>query len=186
MAKHSVQLQRLMFLFAIAGLFAVTADFACLEDVCAEMHTGSYRSMNDIMKDRVQTLNDLLDKSGTVLTDAQRTALARDGHLLGVLKVSQPVKHPDGTIEMPTGWLPEIPAGHPWARALTPNDDAYYSYIEERIFKAKLFDPANAEHQKAAAAYLAKLGSDAPDYVGWTYESRTECAKKMLDSGTKK
>jgi hypothetical protein len=185
MVKHSVQLQRLMFLFAIAGLFAVTADFACLEDVCAEMHTGSYRSMNDIMKDRVQTLKDLIDK-GTVLTPEQQAALARDGHLLGVLALTQPLKHPDGTIEMPPNWLPEVPAGHPWARALTPNDDAYYSFIEERVFKAKLFDPENAEHQKAAAAYLAKLSSDAPDYVGWTYESRTECAKKMLDSGSKK
>jgi hypothetical protein len=186
MVKHSVQLQRLMFLFAIAGLFAVTADFACLEDVCAEMHTGAYRTMNDIMKDRVLSLKDALDKSGTTLTADQQARLVREGHLLGVVKLTQPVKHPDGTVEMPNGWLPGIPDGHPWARTLTPNDDAYYSYIEERIFKARLFDPENVEHQKAAAAYLAKANSDAPDYVGWTYESRTECAKKMLDSGTKK
>jgi hypothetical protein len=186
MAKHSVQLQRLMFLFAIAGLFAVTADFACLEDVCAEMHTGAYHTMNDIMKDRVLTLKDALDKSGVSLTAAQQAALVRDGQLLGVLKLTQPVKHPNGTVEMPAGWLPAIPEGHPWSRVLTPSDDAYYSFVEERIFKARLFDPANAEHQQAAAAYLAKRSSDVPDYVGWTYESRTECEKKKLDSGSSK
>jgi hypothetical protein len=185
MAKHSVQLQRLMFLFAIAGLFAVTADFACLEDVCAESHSGGYRTMEDISKDRVMTLADALDKSGTTLSAEQKTALARDGQLLGVLKLVQPVKHPNGTVEMPPGWLPAIPEGHPWSRTLTPSDDAYYSFVEERIFKARLFDPANQEHLKAAAAYLAKRNSNAPDYVGWTYESRTECEKKKLDSGSK-
>ena len=185
MLKHRRQVQRLVFLLSIAGLFAVTADFACLEDVCAEMHTGSYRSMNDIMKDRILTLKDALDKSGVVLTADQAAALARNGQLLGVAKLAQPVKHPNGTVEMPAGWLPAIPEGHPWSRVLTPSDDAYYSFIEERLLKAHLFDPENPEHQRAAAAYLAKRNSDVPDYVGWTYESRTECEKKKLDSGSK-
>jgi hypothetical protein len=171
-----------MFLFAIAGLFAITADFACLEDVCAEGQQGAYRTMDEIMKDRVLTLKDALDRSSTTLTSDQEKALARDGQLLGVVKLDRPVKHPNGNVEMPAGWLPAIPEGHPWQKKLTPNDDAYYSFVEERILKAKLFDPANPEHVRAANAYLTKVNSDFPEFVGWSYAVRTECPKKKQDA----
>jgi hypothetical protein len=182
MLKHSRQVQRLMFLFAIAGLFAVTADFACLEDVCADSQTGAYRTMGDIDKERIRTLAEALAESGVVLTPAQKQMLARDGHLLGVVKLTRPVKHPDGRVEMAPGWLAPIPEGHPWGKALTPADDAFYSFVEERIFRAKLYDPANPEHQRAAAVYIAKAQSPNPEFVGWTAESRTECEKIKADA----
>ena len=78
MLKHSRQVQRLMFLFAIAGLFAVTADFACLEDVCADSQTGAYRTMGDIAKERIRTLDEALAESGVTLTPDQRL-VARPG-----------------------------------------------------------------------------------------------------------
>jgi hypothetical protein len=176
------QLQRLLFLFAVAGLFAVTADFACLDDVCAELRTAEYRTMDDIRKERILTLDEALAGQGLDLSAEQKTRLRREGRLTGLLKVDRPVKHPDGTIEMPKGWLPEIPEGHPWRGKLTPSDDAFYSFVEERIFRAKLFDPANPEHVRAAEAYLAKAGSKNPEFVGWTYAQRTECRKKVLDA----
>jgi hypothetical protein len=182
MLKHSRQVQRLMFLFAIAGLFAVTADFACLEDVCADSQTGAYRTMGDIAKERVRTLDEALASSGMTLTPDQKLALERDGQLLGVVKLDRPVKHPNGRVEMAAGWLPAIPEGHPWRKILTPNDDAFYSFVEERIFRAKLYDPSNPEHQKAAGAYLAKVVSERPSFIGWTAESRTECEKIKADA----
>jgi hypothetical protein len=182
MLKNSRQLQRLMFLFAVAGLFAVTADFACLEDVCAETQSAAYTSMGAIMKDRVLTLNEALERAGTRLSQEQQDTLAREGQLFGVVKLTRPVKHPNGAVEVPAGWLPEIPEGHPWRKKLGPGDDAFYSYVEERIFKAKLFDPQNPEHAKAAEAYLTKANSEAPQFVGWTYSVRTECEKKKLDA----
>jgi hypothetical protein len=177
------QIQRLMFLFAIGGLFAVTADFACLEDVCADMKSAAFTSMDAVLTHRIETLKEGLVRSGIALNDAQTKKLQSDGQLFGVVKLDRPVKHPNGAIEMPKGWLPEIPAGHPWRAKLTPSDDAFYSFVEERIIKARLFDPANADMVTAVDAYLKKAQSRSPQFVGWTYQGgRTECPKKVLDA----
>jgi hypothetical protein len=182
MLKHSRQVQRLMFLFAIVGLFAVTADFACLEDVCADSQKGAYRTMSEISKERIRTLGEALADQGVVLNSDQKLALERDGQLFGVAKLDRPIKHPNGQVEMAANWLPAIPEGHPWRKTLTPNDDAFYSFVEERIFRAKLFDPENPEHARAAQAYLAKTVSGDPYFIGWTAESRTECEKIKADA----
>jgi hypothetical protein len=182
MLKHT-QIQRLMFLFAIAGLFAVTADFACLEDVCAEDRAAAFTSLDAVLKHRVELLDQALLRSGVALTDGQRAKLKTDGQLLGMVKLDRPVKHPNGTVEMPRNWLPEIPAGHPWRTQLTPADDAFYSFVEDRIIKADLYDPTNPEHVSAIRAYLEKAHSSSPRFVSWTYAGgRTECAKKTLDA----
>jgi hypothetical protein len=181
MLKYSRQLQRLMFLAAVAGLFAVSADLACLAKVCAEDSSGAYRTRADIDQERIRTFNEALAQTGTSLTPEQQNTLTRDGQLFGVVKLDRPVKHPNGAIEMPANWLATIPEGHPWAKSLTPADDAYYSFVEERIFRAELFDPANPAHQQAAAAYLAK-GEKGESFIGWTTESRTECEKIKLDA----
>lgn len=178
------QIHRLMFLFAIAGLAAVTADFACLEDVCApDMQQAQFRSMDEIRKFAIESLDGALLRSGVTLTDAQKVRLRTNGELKGVVKLDRPVKHPNGSIEMPSGWLPEIPEGHPWRLKLTPADDAFYSYVEERIIKARLFDPTNPDHLSAIDAYLRKATSSTPDFVHWTYAGgRTECPKKKNDA----
>jgi hypothetical protein len=182
MLKHT-QIQRLMFLFAIAGLFAVTADFACLEDVCAEDKAAAFTSLDAVMNHRIELLDHALLRSGVTLSDGQRTKLETKGQLFGLVKLDRPVKHPNGAIEMPRDWLPEIPAGHPWRTHLTPADDAFYSYVEDRIIKADLYDPTNKEHVAAVEAYLAKAHSSSPKFVSWTYAGgRTECAKKVLDA----
>lgn len=182
MLNRSRHVQRLMFLFAVAGLFAVTADFACLEDVCADSQTASYETRGDIDKERVRSLEEALADSGQTLTQDQRQKLAQDGQLFGVVALKRPVKHPNGAIEMPANWLKELPEGHPWSKPLSPADDAYYSFVEERIFKAKLFDPANPSHVTAATAYLAKSASSNPEFIGWSAETRTECEKKKTDA----
>jgi hypothetical protein len=172
-----------MFLFAIAGLFAVTADFACLEDVCAEDSTAAFTSLDAIMKHRVELLDQALLRSGVTLTDAQRGRLKGDGQLFGVVKLTRPVKHPNGAVEMPRDWLPQIPAGHPWGTKLTPTQDAFYSFVEDRIIKADLYDPSNPEQAAAIQAYLDKAQSSSPRFVTWTYAgSKTECRKKVLDA----
>jgi hypothetical protein len=182
MLKHT-QIQRLMFLFAIAGLFAVTADFACLEDVCAEDRAAAFTSLDAVMQHRIELLDHALLRSGVTLSDGQRAKLAAQGQLFGMVKLDRPVKHPSGAIEMPRDWLPEIPAGHPWRTHLTPADDAFYSYVEDRIIKADLYDPTNKEHVAAVEAYLAKAHSSSPKFVSWTYAGgRTECPKKVLDA----
>jgi hypothetical protein len=182
MLKHT-QIQRLMFLFAIAGLFAVTADFACLEDVCAEDRTAAFTSLDAVLKHRVESLDHALLRSGVAMTDVQRAKLKTEGQLLGVVKLDRPVKHPNGTVEMPRDWLPEIPAGHPWRANLTASDDAFYSFVEDRIIKADLFDPTNPEHATAIQAYLDRAQSSSPRFVSWTYAGgRTECPKKSLDA----
>ena len=181
MLKRSRHVQRFIFLFAVAGLFAVSADFACLDDICADSQTGAYRSMGEINKERLLSLDEALARSGQKLSPEQRSTLVREGQLFGAANISQPVKHPNGAIEMPAGWLNEIPAGHPWRRALSPSDDAYYSFVEERIFRAKLFDPSKAEHMQAASAYLAHVGAG-KEFIGWSAESRTECEKIKYDA----
>lgn len=182
MFKHT-QIQRLMFLFAIAGLFAVTADFACLEDVCAEDSTAAFTSREQVLQHRIETLDQAMARSEIRLTESQRTVLKTNGQLFGLVKLDRPVKHPNGKIEMPAGWLPEIPAGHPWGQRLTPADDAFYSYVEERIIKPNLYDETNPEHVKAIDAYLKKANSDRPHFVGWTYAGgKTECPKKVADA----
>lgn len=182
MLKQGRQVQRLMFLFAVAGLFAVSGEFACLEDVCAPEKSASYRSMDDISKTRIRSLDEALTSQGVVLTPEQREKLSAERKLFGVVKLDVPVRHPNGEVEMPKGWLPKIPADHAWGKKLTPADDAFYSYVEERIFRAKLFDPTNAEHVKAAEAYLAKANSPSPEFIGWTAEERTECEKIKMDA----
>src|SRR2546429_3015214 len=103
MLKHT-QIQRLMFLFAIAGLFAGTADFACLEDVCAQMQSAQFVTMDAVLKHRIESLDEALARSNVTLSETQRTKLKSDGQLLGVVKLDRPVKHPNGTIEMPPSW----------------------------------------------------------------------------------
>jgi hypothetical protein len=182
MLKHT-QIQRLMFLFAVGGLFAITADFACLEDVCAPSQSAALTSMDAILKFRIETLNEGLARSGVTLSGTQAAKLKADGQLFGVVKLDRPVKHPNGAVEMPKGWLPEIPEGHPWRAKLTPADDAFYSFVEERIIKSRLFDPTNVEMSNAVAAYLKKAHSANPRFTGWTYQGgRTECPKKVLDA----
>jgi hypothetical protein len=173
-----------MFLFAIAGLAAVTADFACLEDVCApDMQQAQFRSMDEVRKFAVETLDQALLRSGVTLSDAQRLQLTKTGQLTGVVKLDRPVKHPNGTVEMPAAWLPEIPEGHPWRLKLTPADDAFYSFVEERIIKSRLYDPTNPDHAAAIDAYLRKANSSSPDFVHWTYAGgRTECPMKKNDA----
>jgi hypothetical protein len=182
MFKHT-QIQRLMFLFAIAGLFAISADFACLEDVCAEMSTAAFTSWDQVNQHKLETLDQALARQGVRLDESQRTALKTNGQLFGVVSLDRPVKHPNGVIEMPKGWLPEIPVGHPWRQKLTPADDAFYSYVEARILKPNLFDDSNPEHVAAVDAYLKKAHSSSPQFVGWTYAGgKTECPKKVLDA----
>src|SRR5688572_2517693 len=96
MLKHGRHVQRLMFLFAIAGLFAVSADFACLDDVCAEGTSAKYTTLDDINKDRIRSLDETLTDQGIVLTPDQRQKLSAEGKLFGVAKLSQPVLHPNG------------------------------------------------------------------------------------------
>jgi hypothetical protein len=177
------QVQRLMFLFAIAGLFAVAADFACLQDVCGETQQAEFSSAEMIDQHRILRLADALASARITLSPAQQTRLAKDGKLFGLVRLDRPVKHPDGAIEMLPGYLPEIPAGHPWLTRLTPADDAFYSFVEERIIRPNLFDPENPEHVAAIKAYLHKAGSASPRFVGWTYAgSRTECPRIMKDA----
>jgi hypothetical protein len=182
MLKH-VQVQRLMFLFAIAGLFAVAADFACLQDVCGEMQQAQFTSAEMIAQHRVVRLADALASSRITLSAGQQARLARDGKLFGLVPLDRPVKHPGGAIEMLPGYLPEIPAGHPWLTRLTPADDAFYSFVEERIIRPNLFDPDNPEHAAAIKAYLDKTRSASPRFVGWTYAgAMTECPRIMQDA----
>jgi hypothetical protein len=177
----------LMFFCGIALLFAVSADFACLEDVCAESSSAAFTSRDQVLAHRIETLDEALARSEVRLDGSQKATLKAKGALVGLVKLDRPVKHPNGTVEMPKGWLPEIPAGHPWGQKLTPADDAFYSFVEERIIKPRLYDPANAEHVAAVEAYLAKANSSNPRFVGWTYAGgKTECPKKVLDAfGTK-
>ena len=182
MLKHT-QVQRLMFLFAIAGLFAVAADFACLEEVCGETQQAQFSSAEMIGQHRILRLADVLASSGITLSPTQRARLAMDGKLFGLVPLDRPVKHPDGAIEMLPAYLPEIPAGHPWLSRLTPADDAFYSFVEERIIRPNLFDPENPEHVVAIRAYLDKARSASPRFVGWTYAgSKTECPRILRDA----
>jgi hypothetical protein len=184
MLKHT-NLQRLMFLFALAGLFAVAADFACLQDVCApdEMSSALYTTPEAIRPHQILLLDEALQRSGVSLDASQRARLKADGQLFGIVKLDRPVKHPNGAVEMPRGYLPEIPAGHPWRSKLTPADDAFYSFVEQRILKPNLYDPSNPEQAAAVAAYLTKAQSSDPRFVSWTYaDSRTECPRKRNDA----
>ncbi len=176
----SSQIHRLTFLLAIAGLLTISADFACLSDYdCPSERAAGYHSLEDIQAQRIETLDEALTRRGTFLSVERKAALSRDGHVLGALApLDRPLRHPDGTVEMPEGWLPDLPAGHPWAARLTPSDDAFYSWFEERILDAKLYDPASPQHVAFAEAYLAKQSSASPHFQAWTFASTTECPKK--------
>lgn len=181
MFKHT-KIQRLMFLCGIAMLFAVSADFACLEDVCAPDSAG-FTSRDQVLTYQIETLHDAMARKGFEMDASQKAELKAKGQLVGAMKLDRPVKHPNGTVEMPPNWLPAIPAGHPWGQKLTPADDAFYSFVEERIIKPRLYDPTNADHQAAVDAYLVKATSSNPKFVGWTYAGgKTECPKKVLDA----
>jgi hypothetical protein len=178
MLKHT-PVKRLMLLLSVAGLFAVSANIACLEDVCgpdSNFRTGAFLTLDEVMRNRIQTLDEALGPSG--LGGIDRSAITDEGTLSKVKKLDRPVKLPNGKVVMPAGWLPEIPEGHPWRAKLTPSDDAFYSFVEERIIGAKLYDPSNPEHVSAVRAYLDKVNSSSPEFAGWTYATRTECAKK--------
>ncbi len=176
MKKHP-QFQRLMFLFAISGLVAATANYACLPDVCADTKTAEFRTMDELNQYRIATLSEALGSGNLSLSESQ--GIKGQGM---AAKLNRPVKLSDGSVDMPADWLPAIPEGHPWGSALTPSDDAFYSFFEERIVRARLFDPSNPQHMEWAQAYLAKTRSNDPEFIGWTYANRTECAKIRYDA----
>lgn len=182
MKKHP-QFQRLMFLFAISGLVAATANYACLPEVCADTKTAEFRTMDEINAHRVVTVNEALAAGNLSLSDDERATLKTRGVVPGLAaRLNRPVKLPDGTIDTPKDWLPAIPEGHPWGSELSTSDDAFYSFFEERIVKGQMFDPANPKHVEWAEAYLAKSRSNDPEFIGWTYANRTECAKIRYDA----
>lgn len=174
-----MQTKPLLFFLGLLGLGVVVIPLGCLEDVCGspEQQKAAFTSAEALAATRIQKLSEAMAQQGIELDDSQKRQLRQVGHLQGVVKLQRPVKHPDGTIEMPRGWLPAIPEGHPWREKLTPRDEAYYSYVEERIFRAKLYDPENPEHVIAAEAYLGRA-ERGQAFEGWTYAVRTECPKK--------
>lgn len=172
------QLHRLMFVFAGAALVAAAANFACLEDVCADLKTAEFRTMEDIEAMRVLTLAEALREAGL----DQPAGLKAGGGTDLAKQLDRPLKLPNGEIEIPLGYLPDIPADHPWAQELNPSDDAFYSYFEERILRPRLYDPENPKHQDWARAYLDKSRSNSPEFIGWTYANRTECGKSKFDA----
>jgi hypothetical protein len=174
-----MQTKPLLFFLGLLALGVVIIPLGCLEDVCGEPETkkAAFTSVEALGATRIQKLSEALAQQGIELSDLQKRQLRQDGRLPGVVKLQRPVKHPDGTVEMPRGWLPAIPEGHPWKQKLTPRDEAYYSFVEERIFRAKLYDPENPEHVIAAEAYLARA-ERGHGFAGWTYAVRTECPKK--------
>jgi hypothetical protein len=178
-----IQTQRFMLLCTLIGIAAVAAHAACLADVCApEEKSASYLTLQEVEQFQIETLKQGLERRGSKLKPGQATLLAADGQLFGVVP-DRPVKHPNGSVEMPAGWLPEIPAGHPWLGRLTPSDNAFYSFVEERIIKARLYDPRNPEHAEAVTAYLKKANSSDPAFPGWTaIGGRKECPKKVFDA----
>src|SRR5438094_102760 len=97
---NRTQVQRLMFLFAIAGLFAVAADFACLQDVCGETQQAQFTSLGMINEHRVLSLADALASAKITLDQGQRARLKKEGQLFGVAPLARPVKHPNGAVEM--------------------------------------------------------------------------------------
>jgi len=173
---RSRQLQQFMLLLGMCGLLTVSAQFACdSSTTCATPRGAYFTSMDELNQNRIENFDQAVVRQGVVLTDAQRTALGRDGQLFGALKLDRPIKHVNGAVEMPNGWLPEIPEGHPWAKPLTPGDDAFYSWFEERIVDARLFDPTNPTHMDWARAYL-DMGAKGGTFTGWSWAAAT-CAK---------
>jgi len=170
---RSRQLQQFMLLVGMCGLLTVSAQFACSDTTtCAQARGAYFSSMGEIQGNQIETFDRAVDRQGLVLTAAQKSTLDRDGQLFGVLKLDRPVKHPNGTVEMPSGWLPEIPEGHPWAKPLTPTDDAFYSWFEERVVDARLYDPTNPTHVEWANAYLAKAAAG-ETFTGWSWAAAT-------------
>ena len=165
---RSSQIQKFMLLVGMCGLFAVSSQFACGDDACTSLTTGYFTSMDEINANRIETLDQAVVRQGISLTSDQTNSLSRDGQLFGAVRLDRPIKHPNGAVEMPQGWLPEIPEGHPWARPLTPSDDAFYSWFQERIVDARLFDPSNETHMDWANAYIARAKSGQA-FTAWSY-----------------
>lgn len=174
---RTTSLRQFSLLCGIGGLLALSAQYACTDSDCKTIERApAYQTVEAIDAHAVETLDAALARQGRTLSAAQAGALSRDGHLFGVASLDRPIKHPDGLIEMPAGWLPPIPDGHPWARTLTPTDDAFYSWFEERVLEARLFDPQSPQHVAWATAYLAKGRTDGT-FQGWTYAASTACPK---------
>lgn len=174
---------------SLGGLLVIAVAAApgsgCLSDVCADLEykTASFTSLQEIEARRVETLAEGLARSGIQLGADQRLRLQATGQLFGLVKLERPVKHPNGALEIPAGWMPPLATpDHPWRRKLTPADDAFYSYFEDRIVRARLYDPTDPQHRDWARAYLAKARSSSPRFTAWTHlGDRTECAKKKYD-----
>jgi hypothetical protein len=167
MTKHA---QRLMFLLGIGGLAAGLANIGCLEDVCADTKEAAFRSMDDILAMRITLAEQGIGGEG--LGDRQAQSL----------RINRPVKDPDGTVVMPAGWLPPIPADHPWNNVTGPESDAFYSYFEERVLRPMLYDDSNPTHRQWAKLYLEKSRSADPEFPAYTYAEKTSCEKKQFDA----
>ncbi|MDZ4697030.1 MAG: hypothetical protein SGI86_17975 [Deltaproteobacteria bacterium] len=174
MTKHA---QRLMFLLGIGGLAAGLANIGCLEDVCTDSKEAAFRSMDDILAMQIAAAEQGLGTEGL----DRPGRISADGKTLAA-QLNRPVKNLDGSIDMPPGWLPPIPADHPWNNVNGPESDAFYSYFEERVLRPMLFDGSNPTHRQWAKLYLEKSRSADPEFPAYTYAERTSCAKEKFDA----
>lgn len=151
-------------------LLAMTATYAACGGGTSEvqydcLRNARYRSIAEIEAKQIMLFADWLDAHGIVLTSAQQSRLDANGNLVGEFVVDRPVKHADGTVEMPDGWLPSLPADHPWQTPPASDDALFAAWFEVRIVDPLLYDPAVAQHIAWAGQYLLLTGSAGDDVI---------------------
>jgi hypothetical protein len=127
-------------------------------------------STSDIEKQRIALWANYREEHDLTLTAEQETKLREVGDLVGDIQLDRPVKFPNGKVGMPDGWLPELPAEHPWAQTPATTDESFAAWFEVRIVDPLLYDPDLPTDTYWAHAYLEQTAASTDgaitSYVG--------------------
>ena len=121
---------------------------------------AQFSSQSQLEAHRVMELDEFLDTTKTELSALQQNLLAAQGHLIGELEIHRPIKHPNGEVEQPVGWLEVLPEGHPCKKPPAVDDPTFAAWFEIRIIDPLLYDPSEEIHREWGMRYLQLVHPD--------------------------
>ena len=130
-----------------AALTAPAADESCLRP-------QKYSSAEEILSQRILLWEEYAEERRIELSPSQQRRLEQSGDLAGVFDLERPVKFPNGVVDQPLGWLPALPADHPWNTPPGADEPTFAAWFEVRIVDPLLYDPENEDHAAWSIAYL--------------------------------
>ena len=183
MLKHSRQLQRLMFLFAVAGLFAVTRRLRLSgRGLCRCRSQAPIARWATSIKERIRTLE---RGAGPDRGHAHHRAAADPGPRWPAVRRGEarpPGEAPERRGRDAGPLAGRDPRGSSLAQAAHPGRRRLLLVRRGADLPGQAVRPVEPRAPEGGRRLPAPRSTKDQGFIGWTAESRTECEKIKLDA----